>query len=108
MTTTGTESRRLRLGTRGSRLALTQSGQVAEALMAAREDAQERLDHLTHLIAQETGAAVCSIYLARRGGSLELCATHGLKQEAVHNTRLQPVPHAPEIALWLPGYVYGN
>ena len=35
MTTTGTDSRRLRLGTRGSRLALTQSGQVAEALMAA-------------------------------------------------------------------------
>lgn len=60
------------------------------ALMAAREDAQERLDHLTRLIAQETGADVCSIYLARRGGSLELCATHGLKQEAVHSTRLQP------------------
>ena len=35
MTTTGTDSWRLRLGTRGSRLALTQSGQVAEALMAA-------------------------------------------------------------------------
>ena len=35
MTTTGTDSRRLRLGTRGSRLALTQSGQVAEALRQA-------------------------------------------------------------------------
>ena len=35
MTTTETDSRRLRLGTRGSRLALTQSGQVADALMAA-------------------------------------------------------------------------
>ena len=36
MTTTGTGSwRRLRLGTRGSRLALTQSGQVAEALRQA-------------------------------------------------------------------------
>ena len=35
MTTTETDSRRLRLGTRGARLALTQSGQVAEALMAA-------------------------------------------------------------------------
>ena len=35
MTTTGTDSRRLKLGTRGSRLALTQSGKVAEALMAA-------------------------------------------------------------------------
>ena len=35
MTTTGTGSQRLRLGTRGSRLALTQSGQVAEALIAS-------------------------------------------------------------------------
>ncbi|WP_326938054.1 hydroxymethylbilane synthase [Actinomyces naeslundii] len=35
MTTTGTDSGRIRLGTRGSRLALTQSGQVAETLMAA-------------------------------------------------------------------------
>lgn len=35
MSTTEADSRRLRLGTRGSRLALTQSGQVAEALMAA-------------------------------------------------------------------------
>ena len=35
MTTAGTDSGRIRLGTRGSRLALTQSGQVAEALMAA-------------------------------------------------------------------------
>ena len=59
------------------------------ALMAAREDAQERLDHLTEMIAQETGADVCSIYLARRSGALELCATHGLKREAVHNTRLE-------------------
>ena len=35
MTTTGTDSGRLRLGTRGSRLALTQSGQVADALRQA-------------------------------------------------------------------------
>ena len=35
MTTTEADSRRLRLGTRGSRLALTQSGQVAEALIAS-------------------------------------------------------------------------
>lgn len=59
------------------------------ALMAAREDAQERLDHLTEMIAQETGADVSSIYLARRSGALELCATHGLAAEAVHTTKLQ-------------------
>ena len=46
MTTTGTDSRRLRLGTRGSRLALTQSGQVAEALMAAGGGSGARRDGL--------------------------------------------------------------
>lgn len=60
------------------------------ALMAARENAQERLDQLTRIIAEDTGSDVCSIYLARRGGALELCATHGLKREAVHTTRLMP------------------
>jgi phosphotransferase system enzyme I (PtsP) len=58
-------------------------------LMAAQENAQKRLDNLTSMIAEETGSDVSSIYLARRSGALELCATHGLKQEAVHNTRLQ-------------------
>ena len=38
MTTAGTGARRLRLGTRGSRLALTQSGQVADALRRAAAD----------------------------------------------------------------------
>ena len=38
MTTAGTDARRLRLGTRGSRLALTQSGQVADALCRAAAD----------------------------------------------------------------------
>ncbi|WP_421790613.1 phosphoenolpyruvate--protein phosphotransferase [Hyphobacterium sp.] len=60
------------------------------ALMAARENAQERLDNLTRMIAEETGSDVSSIYLARRSGALELCATHGLSQDAVHKTRLQP------------------
>jgi phosphotransferase system enzyme I (PtsP) len=59
------------------------------ALMASQDDAQKRLDVLTSMIAEETGADVSSIYLARRSGALELCATHGLKQEAVHATRLQ-------------------
>lgn len=59
------------------------------SLMAAQDNAQKRLDNLTSMIAEETGSDVSSIYLARRSGALELCATHGLKQEAVHNTRLQ-------------------
>lgn len=60
------------------------------ALMAAQENAQERLDHLTDLIAEEAGWDVCSIYLARPSQALELCATHGLKPEAVHQVRLRP------------------
>ncbi|ERH21855.1 Porphobilinogen deaminase, dipyromethane cofactor binding domain protein, partial [Actinomyces johnsonii F0542] len=38
MTTAGTSARRIRLGTRGSRLALTQSGQVSDALRRAAAD----------------------------------------------------------------------
>ncbi len=58
-------------------------------LMAAQEDAQKRLDRLTDIIAEETGAAVCSIYLVRPSGALELSATHGLKQDSVHRVRLK-------------------
>ena len=43
---------------------------------------QERLDHITRLIAQSMQADVCSIYLFRDRETLELCATHGLKPEA--------------------------
>lgn len=58
-------------------------------LMAVQENAQERLDHLTDLIADEAGWDVCSIYLRRASNALELCATHGLKNEAVHQVRLK-------------------
>lgn len=59
-------------------------------LMAVQENAQERLDHLTDLIAEEAGWDVSSIYLERRSGALELCATHGLKESSVHKVRLKP------------------
>ncbi|MBL4539653.1 MAG: GAF domain-containing protein, partial [Oceanicaulis sp.] len=58
-------------------------------LMAAQEDAQKRLDRLTDIIAEETGADVCSIYLMRPSGALELSATHGLDASAVHRVRLR-------------------
>jgi len=57
-------------------------------VMARKGDAQERLDRLVEIIAENLKAEVCSIYLRRAGGSLELCATEGLKREAVHETRL--------------------
>ena len=57
------------------------------ALMASEEGVQERLDHFVKLIAAAMRVNVASIYL-RSGDDLELCATKGLKQSAVHKTRL--------------------
>ncbi|WP_299906585.1 phosphoenolpyruvate--protein phosphotransferase [uncultured Paracoccus sp.] len=50
---------------------------------------QDRLDSITHDIADSMGTQVCSIYLFRDGDTLELCATEGLKPESVHKTRLR-------------------
>ncbi|MBI1218995.1 MAG: phosphoenolpyruvate--protein phosphotransferase [Rhodobacteraceae bacterium] len=50
---------------------------------------QERLDRITHLIADSMRCEVCSIYLFRDDDTLELCATEGLKAESVHQTRLR-------------------
>jgi phosphotransferase system, enzyme I, PtsP len=50
---------------------------------------QERLDHITHLIADSMRTEVCSIYLFRDAETLELCATEGLNPEAVHQTRMR-------------------
>ncbi|MDO9587778.1 MAG: phosphoenolpyruvate--protein phosphotransferase [Brevundimonas sp.] len=63
--------------------------QIREA-MAGAAPAQERLDTVVRIIAQSMVAEVCSIYLRRASGDLELFATQGLKPEAVHNTRLRP------------------
>ncbi|MFC3050628.1 phosphoenolpyruvate--protein phosphotransferase [Kordiimonas pumila] len=56
--------------------------------MAGGGDAQDKLDRVVRLIAQNMVAEVCSIYLARAGGVLELFSTEGLNEEAVHQTRL--------------------
>jgi len=57
-------------------------------VMARRGSAQAKLDHVVDLIAEAMKSEVCSIYLLREN-SLELFATHGLRKEAVHVTRLQ-------------------
>jgi len=57
-------------------------------LMAKRGSAQAKLDHVVDLIAEAMKSEVCSIYLLR-DSALELFATHGLRKEAVHVTRLQ-------------------
>ena len=74
------------LTTRGPRNLLRQ---IREA-MAGAAPAQERLDTVVRIIAQSMVAEVCSIYLRRASGELELFATQGLKPEAVHTTRLRP------------------
>lgn len=58
-------------------------------IMAEPGDGQERLDKIVHQIAGVMVTDVCSIYLKRQDGSLELFASEGLKPEAVHNTRLK-------------------
>ena len=57
-------------------------------IMAKRGSAQSKLDRVVDLIAEAMGSDVCSIYLLR-DNCLELFATHGLRKEAVHVTRLR-------------------
>ena len=56
-------------------------------VMAGRGSAQVKLDKVVDLIAEAMESEVCSIYLLR-DNKLELFATHGLRKEAVHVTRL--------------------
>jgi len=58
-------------------------------VMASGEAGQARLDEIVGLIASSMQAEVCSIYLFRDAETLELCATEGLQQEAVHQTRMR-------------------
>ncbi len=56
-------------------------------VMASRLHAQGKLDRVVEIIGEALDSEVCSIYLLREG-MLELFATRGLKQEAVHVTRM--------------------
>jgi phosphotransferase system enzyme I (PtsP) len=58
-------------------------------VMAEPVSAQERLDKVVVLIAANMVAEVCSVYVLRVDGTLELYATEGLKKEAVHKTVLK-------------------
>jgi phosphotransferase system enzyme I (PtsP) len=59
-------------------------------VMAEPVSAQERLNKIVVLIAANMVAEVCSVYVLRVDGTLELYATEGLKAEAVHVTVLRP------------------
>jgi phosphotransferase system enzyme I (PtsP) len=56
-------------------------------VMASRNNAQAKLNTVVDVIGKGLDSEVCSIYLLREG-FLELFATKGLAQEAVHVTRL--------------------
>jgi phosphotransferase system enzyme I (PtsP) len=56
-------------------------------VMASRTGAQAKLNKVVKIIAEAMSSEVCSIYLLR-DGVLELFATLGLNQSAVHVTRL--------------------
>jgi len=58
-------------------------------IMAHDGEGQEKLDRIVRQIAGVMVAEVCSIYLKRQDGSLELFATEGLNPAAVHKTRLK-------------------
>ena len=58
-------------------------------VMAGAGEVQGRLDKVVTLIAEDLKADVCSCYVMRAGEVLELFATHGLSQRAVHLTRLR-------------------
>jgi len=63
--------------------------QIREAL-AGGGPAQQRLDMVVRIIALSMVAEVCSIYLRRANGEMELFATEGLDTTAVHVTRMKP------------------
>ncbi|MDE2595262.1 MAG: phosphoenolpyruvate--protein phosphotransferase [Sphingomonadales bacterium] len=56
-------------------------------VMASRANAQAKLNNVVEVIGEGLDSEVCSIYLLREG-MLELFATRGLAQEAVHVTRM--------------------
>lgn len=58
-------------------------------LMAEALEPQDRLDRVVHQIATSMVAEVCSFYVLRADGILELYATEGLKKDAVHQAQLK-------------------
>lgn len=69
----------------GPRLLLRRLREV----MAEPVSAQTRLDRIVVNIAANMVAEVCSVYVLRADGRLELYATEGLNREAVHQTTMR-------------------
>ncbi len=73
------------LAVRGPRSLLRQ---IREA-MAGADPAQSKLNSVVRIIARSMVSEVCSIYLRRPSGEMELFATEGLDPTAVHVTRMK-------------------
>jgi phosphotransferase system enzyme I (PtsP) len=58
-------------------------------LMAEPLEPQERLDRIVRQIASNMVAEVCSVYVLRSDGVLELYATEGLNKDSVHLAQLK-------------------
>ena len=58
-------------------------------IMSSDVAIQEKLDQSVNAVAKEMHTDVCSFYLLQPGDILELFATYGLKQSAVHETSLR-------------------
>lgn len=100
MTSTATETRTLRLGTRGSRLALTQSRHVADALESAVPGLRVEL-----ITIQTTGDKVLDSPLSTIGGKgvftkeIEEALLDGRVDLAVHSLKDLPTTQPPGLAL---------
>ncbi len=58
-------------------------------VMSGETSVQKKLNQIVEIVAVEMQTPVCSFYLLRPGDILELFATFGLKQTAVHETSLR-------------------
>lgn len=58
-------------------------------MMAEHLEPQDRLDRIVRQIASNMVAEVCSVYVLRSDGVLELYATEGLNKDAVHLAQLK-------------------
>jgi len=75
------------LATQGAAASARKILQRLHEVMAARSNVQAKLNKVVEIIGEELSSEVCSIYLLREG-MLELFATRGLNQDAVHVTKM--------------------
>lgn len=70
-------------------ISVRQIMKALRTLVAQDISTQDRLNHLVVLVSKRLRVDVCSCYITRPGGILELYATHGLDPKSVHETFLR-------------------